>query len=685
MARESRKEAPRDDADAIDLGAAERFLKALDPDAEEFCFQTFDDNPDRELKNKNLSWSRSGTMVRFQEWLIQANGRGAGVFVTVNRTDGIGRTKRNITAVRALLLDLDGEPLDPVNDCALKPHIITETSPGNFHALWRVEGMPLEKFEDVQRGLAKRFGGDPAVATLERCTRLPGFLHLKDIENPFRVRIVAVNEDPAYSAEAIEAEFPPEKKAHRPPKSIADRIILPAGVPLVAADKFYEMRYLRDGVRALHFYRGEFFEWQGTHYQRRDIEAIRHSLYGFLVDCFVIKDGQSEPYNPRASKVSEVLDALRAGTFQDERLELPRWIGAHFKDYPRDGWLACRNGLMDLADRELYEHTPAYFNVVGLPYDYDPDAPPPKRWLRFLAELWPDDPECRELLAEIFGYALTADNSQQKIFLLVGPTRSGKGTIGNVLTALLGADNVVNPTLASLTGEFGLMPWINRRLALISDARLGSRNISTVTERLLSISGGDTLTVNRKYLPPWNGKLGTRIVILTNELPRFLDASRALAGRFVILALSKSFYGKEDPNLGNKLIAELPGILNWSLEGLDRRRQRGRFVMPKSSQEAVRIITDLASPVSAFVRDWCVLGERAQIPRRELFAAYSKWCEQEGYRVGSAESFGRNLKAAHPQIRTDGKMKGQHAYIGIDLTDKARDELEDGPEPGWRG
>ena len=91
-------------------------------------------------------------------------------------------------------------------------------------------------------------------------------------------------------------------------------------------------------------------------------------------------------------------------------------------------------------------------------------------------------------------------------------------------------------------------------------------------------------------------------MILTNELPRFADASGALASRFVILTTKSTFYGKEELDLKEKLRSELPGILNWALAGLTRLRERGRFVIPQSSLDALQQMEDLASPVAAFVR-----------------------------------------------------------------------------------
>src|SRR5262245_16309554 len=96
-------------------------------------------------------------------------------------------------------------------------------------------------------------------------------------------------------------------------------------------------------------------------------------------------------------------------------------------------------------------------------FAYDPKAPQPAEWLEFLGTLWPDDNEGISTLQEIFGYFLSGDLRQQKLFLLVGPKRAGKGTIARVLRMLLGHENVSGPTLSSLGQPFGLEPLIGKR------------------------------------------------------------------------------------------------------------------------------------------------------------------------------------------------------------------------------
>jgi energy-coupling factor transporter ATP-binding protein EcfA2 len=127
--------------------------------------------------------------------------------------------------------------------------------------------------------------------------------------------------------------------------------------------------------------------------------------------------------------------------------------------------------------------------------------------------LWPGDAQSISTLQEWIGYLLTPDPRQQKILLLVGPRRSGKGTIARVIRGLIGADNIAGPTLSSLGTNFGLWPLLGKAVAMIQDARLSGRtDAATVAERLLSISGEDDLTIDRKNLSPVTTRLTARFM-----------------------------------------------------------------------------------------------------------------------------------------------------------------------------
>jgi putative DNA primase/helicase len=258
------------------------------------------------------------------------------------------------------------------------------------------------------------------------------------------------------------------------------------------------------------------------------------------------------------------------------------------------------------------------------------------------------------------------------MLLLVGPKRSGKGTIARVLTGLVGHENVAGPTLSGLSSSFGLASLLGKTVAIISDARLSGRSDSgIIAERLLSITGEDTLTVDRKYMEVVNVRLAARFMILTNELPRLSDASGALAGRVMLLRQTQSWFQREDPGLTPRLLAELPGILLWAIEGWRRLRERGRFVQPASSQDLLVQLEDLTSPVGEFIRECCEVGPDHHVLKAELYERWRAWCERAGRdRPGEASTFGRNLLAAVPSAHAGQPRDGNKrvpVYFGIGL------------------
>jgi putative DNA primase/helicase len=466
-----------------------------------------------------------------------------------------------------------------------------------------------------------------------------------------------------------------------------DAIIVPApGNPIGVARIFIDDRYSDTRAPLLVHHRGLFYSWRGTHWPEGEGRAVRSELYRWLDRAQYWKETKAgpelAPFEPTKTKVANVLEALEALVHIAERTEAPAWVNGK-APWPAEDTVAMANGLLRLSTRKLHPHTPQFFNEHVLPFGFDPRAPKPKRWHRFLRELWDDDQESIDALGEIMGYIVAGGSAQQKIFMLVGPKRTGKGTILRVLTALLGPENVAAPTLSSLAMNFGLQPLVGKPLAAISDARLGSRSDALVAvERLLSISGEDAITVDRKYRDPWTGRLPTRFVLLTNEIPRFTDASGALASRFVILTLTHSFYGREDPTLTDQLVAEAPGIFNWCLEGLDRLVARGHFVQPKAAASALRHLEDLASPVNAFVRDRCRVGAGLWVAKDALWSSWKQWCSDEGAHHGTRSLFVRDLRAAVPGATPQRPRKpdGTREHVITGLTLEVETTMEKTPD-----
>jgi hypothetical protein len=188
----------------INFEQARDFLAALAPGESNFTFQTFDDS---EAEQPELVDVKHGSLADNFARLARLSATGAGVFVTVNRTDLKGRRKENIVAVRALFADLDGAPLTNIGRVGLPPHIIVISSPGRFHAYWRVERVGTTEFTGLQERLAALFDSDPSVTDLPRVMRLPGFPHQKDPANPHLVWFQARVHSGPYEADAFRAKL----------------------------------------------------------------------------------------------------------------------------------------------------------------------------------------------------------------------------------------------------------------------------------------------------------------------------------------------------------------------------------------------------------------------------------------------------------------------------------------------
>lgn len=464
------------------------------------------------------------------------------------------------------------------------------------------------------------------------------------------------------------------RKGRRPTGTSAS--ILNPAYPAVAARRIIREMYTDEhGHLTARRWRETFWEYDGCYRDAGD-EPVRAKVWNFLDQQLEIGgSGQAMPFAANKTRVANVVEAMASQMQLPKQMEPPTWLGELEGMPPAEQLLAVANGLLHLPSGTLHPPTPAFFALSATSVGFDPDAPEPSRWLEFLDQTTEGDAEAVETIQEFFGYFLSPDTSQQKILLVNGPRRSGKGTIGRVATGLLGRDSCAAPTLASLATNFGLQPLIGKPLAIIADARIGSRADSVaIGERLLAISGEDSVTIDRKHKEAWTGKLPTRFMLMTTELPRLSDDSGGLAGRFIVVTLRKSFYGREDPNLTNALLRELPGILNWARVGYLRLGKRGHFLQPKSALDAIRDLEAMASPITAFIAEEAVMDAGGEARVEDVWHAWQHWCEKSGHnQPGTKQTFGVQLKAAYPEIRrayrgTEPARYG--VYVGLRLNQR---------------
>jgi putative DNA primase/helicase len=327
-----------------------------------------------------------------------------------------------------------------------------------------------------------------------------------------------------------------------------------------------------------------------------------------------------------------------------------------------------RNGVYQVSTGRLLPHDPERFVTHSLPFDYEEDAAEPVRWLQFLKELWPDRDDYPLLLQEIMGCLISGRTDLHKIFYFHGPSRSGKGTIQKLMKRLLGADRVGSTSFHQLGERFGLEVAIDKLMLLIPDSRIGRSDVMLAVERILSISGEDQLSVDRKFAKAWEGKLDARIVLMSNEIPKLPDKTNVVVTRIIPVKMTQSFLDKEDLQLTEKLEREIAGIMNWCIQGIHRLNENGKFSVPVDDDLLERV-TDVSNPIAEFADRYIVIEPGATVTKKAVFDAYVMWCLDHKYAVPNDTTFAQSLRAHLPDIKQIRPACGdrERLWVGIRL------------------
>lgn len=453
----------------------------------------------------------------------------------------------------------------------------------------------------------------------------------------------------------------------------------------------------------LRYWRGDFYRFDGRIYVKQDdldfrarvrglVEGLHNEIGKDLLLAYQqelrdwLINGQRGPEpklkptpDTTCKAADEVAEVIATKVILPTDAEPALWV--HDPDRCTEDLFAFENGLLEYG--ELTPHDPRLFKTDLLPFDFDAGARAPM-WLTFLDQVFDGDRESIELLQEWMGLVLTQDVSMDKMLWLIGPSRSGKSTIMGIMNAIVGEANTTPIDLQELKAGFSMIDLVGKNLAVVSDARSGSKSDiqEAVVGKLLAVSGGDAVRIDRKNKTAWTGRLKCKFVIVANKPLALADSASALAARTLMLVTKQSFIDREDTDLEEKLRTELPGIFNWAKAGLDRLRLRGKFVQPASSQEMIRQAEALADPIKSFVSERCELVDMPMIGKQvnlvksrdvlwvyktKLYRNYVDWCAEVGQHPRSMAIFFRDLYSS-----TSGKVEVRKIEDPDDPTKRVR-------------
>lgn len=379
--------------------------------------------------------------------------------------------------------------------------------------------------------------------------------------------------------------------------------------------------------------RGDFYDYKDGVYRPLQTEEIR-SVF--------LREMQGDGLlNFR--KVSAVNDKIACFKSIDGR------TFDHEDENPNPNILNMRNGLLDISSYRLAPHTPLYLSTNQIPLEYIEGAQAP-RWQQFVMEIMDGDVEQVRLLRQIAGYALTADTKYAKAFILFGMGANGKSLFTRLLARIVGKEYVSTLSLTTITRQFGLVGLVGKKVNLIDEIS-GNYFESNVIKGIIS---GERMSAEVKYRPdPVEFTPTAKLVFSVNELPKINDTTPGLYRRFMIVPFTRSFALNPDVELEAKLVEELPGILNWAIEGLRDLRASGAFLETRKNLEALNDFRVENSPFLEFLHasyEPVPAGQEAKygVQMSHLYEQYKAYCASSGYKAKSIATFSREI--SHTQL-----------------------------------
>ncbi len=310
------------------------------------------------------------------------------------------------------------------------------------------------------------------------------------------------------------------------------------------------------------------------------------------------------------------------------------------------GWiLNLKNGLLNIYTRELKPHTPSFVSLVQSPVEYDPNAKAPV-WLGCI-DAWMEGPEKEkkaQLLQQFSGYCLSSSMEYDKALFLVGDGGNGKSTFVDTISRVVGPDGTSHIDLEGLYGQYGMKGLIGKRLNIIEEVH-GNYYQSNKLKKLIS---GEPVTIDIKYKDQFSFRPQAKFIFAVNIMPRVDDTSTATERRMCAINFRNNF--RNNPNTALRsdvglLATELPGILNWMLDGAKHLSEAGSFII---TQEQIGMLSEYRqenSSVEGFIAECVERDETADTNTRDLYDEYKAYCIKDGRKFKGAIAFIKEMKA----------------------------------------
>lgn len=371
------------------------------------------------------------------------------------------------------------------------------------------------------------------------------------------------------------------------------------------------VRYLLNSKLDLLYSNDRYYQYEDGVWRYKDYNAIQRILRDIL-HSFV-----PDSWNPGLQ--SSYLSVLGVETPRVDKMDPDRTL------------VNLANGMLDLRTYKLRSHDKRYHSTIQVPIRYEPTADCPK-FRKFLNEVFEGDAELILVIGEMLGYCLTAEVKAQKAFILYGKGSNGKSVLADILVSLIGSQNVSSVSLGELENPFARLDLVDKLLNLSTENEVGRAGFNTGYFK--KIVGGDDIRVEIKGGASFIYKPFSKQVFAVNNFPYSKDKSHGYLRRLQIIPFNKVFKEEEkNVHLFDELKEELPGILNFALEGLKRLVSSGfAFTKSKASANILKEYMEELNPVETFVEEMIVKGlPTDRVKNKTIGDVFKLWCQENGH------------------------------------------------------
>ena len=306
------------------------------------------------------------------------------------------------------------------------------------------------------------------------------------------------------------------------------------------------------------------------------------------------------------------------------------------EEFNKDDGLCFLNKYLDLKTLKALDHDYRRINTVLLPYDYDDKAACPL-WLKTTDEIFEGNINNKKILQEFFGYCLTKYTRHMKALFMIGEGNTGKSTVLEALNMIVGDENTSFLSPRYYKDSFRLAEIENKLVLMCHEI---PKRVEDYESEFRQIVSGQTLDVNGKYIKPFKIKPFCKVVWAMNELPRIDDHSSAFFNRVLPVEFNRIFQEHEqDKDLPYKLKAELPGILNWAVEGLKSLRERGVFLKDAYMKAHIEEMRLANNPIATWAKENIVVKKGDELIKADVYQKYHLWCGTNGHKPTSSSKF----------------------------------------------